>query len=120
MGKNFNYQNDNYILSQPSRTNVLGTSLVFLSIGHNGRWLLATADLRLQNIYHDNFLSGTNGTPTRNGATILTGLLTDLEQHMDIDTDKSNWTCHNSTIIQAPQHTGTRDCGVFYVRLQRT
>ena len=87
--------------------------MVFLPIGRNGHWLLATADLHTRTIYHDDSIQGTHGTLTKNGATLLKDVLTDLEHHMGINNDKSNWTCHNSVNTQALKQTGTIDCGEF-------
>ena len=64
--------------------------MVFLPIGHNGHWSLATADLRTRTIYHDDSLGGSHGTLNKNGATLLKDLLTDLEHHMGINNDKGN------------------------------
>ena len=107
MDDDFNYISDLQTIIQLSRKNIFESDMVFLPIGRNGHWSLATADLRTRNIYHDDSLRGTHGTRNRNGATLLKDMLTDLENHLGINNDKSSWICHNSVDTQAPQQTGS-------------
>ena len=86
---------------------------VFLPIGRSGHWSLATADTRTRTRYHDSSRRSTQETQNRNGATVLKRQLTELEKHLGINNDISDWTCHSSADTQLPQQPGIIDCGVF-------
>ena len=77
MDVDFNYISDTRIITQLSRRNLFESGMVFQPIGCNRHWLLATADLRTGNIYHDDSIRSTHGNRNRDGATLLKDLLKD-------------------------------------------
>ena len=52
MDDEFIYRSDTRTITLLSRRNLFESDMVFLPIGRNGHWSLATADLRTRNIYH--------------------------------------------------------------------
>ena len=122
MDDDFNYIHDERTIAQLSRRHIFRSQIVFLPVGRNGHWSLATADMRTREIYHEDPISGAHGNRNKNGATIMLNLLADTAKMAGEEFDASSWTCYNSRYIRPPQQTGYVDCGVFvcaYATLRR-
>ena len=71
MDDDFNYIRDPRTIARFGRKNILGLTLVYLPVGRNNHWSLATADMITKKIYHEDPISGTHSDEGRDGATIL-------------------------------------------------
>ena len=81
MDDNFNYINDQRTIERLSRTNILEATLVFLPIRRHNHWSMATADMRIKMIYHEDPISGTHNDEGGDGPIILKHLLEDIAKH---------------------------------------
>ena len=110
MDNEFNYISDTRTIAQLGRANILGSTLIFLPIGRNGHWSLATANTQVKKIYHEDPISGTHSDAGKDGASIMLQLLADVAKHNGEQFDTEEWTCQSSRQIDPPQQTGIIDC----------
>ena len=62
----FNFIYDGRTIAQISQKDILGSQMVLLLVGRNRHWSLATANMRTQNIYHEDPVSCTHGIRDKN------------------------------------------------------